>query len=64
MQLTKEHKQLFERVYKRHVSSMGMDARKKLGNVNDVKWDSQEKCLKVYFESGDWWHYYTNGTWS
>lgn len=59
----KEQMELFKRVYTKHISYMGMEKRKQLGNVENVVWDTEEKCLKVYFENGDWWHYTTSEEW-
>jgi ribosomal protein L44E len=63
-QLTPEQLELFERTYARHMSGFGTEARKKYeGKVKTVKWDAKERCLKVYYENGEWWHYGTDGTW-
>lgn len=59
----KEQMALFKRIYQKHFNAMGTEKRKSLGNVENVIWDEKEKCLKVYFESGDWWHYLKDETW-
>lgn len=52
-------------VYADHNSSMGLEERKSHSLTHIVKVESsqEEKCVKVYYENGDWWHYDYNGTW-
>jgi hypothetical protein len=63
--LTDDQRGLFEKVYIRHILAFGTEARKTYlaENLKEVKWDKKERCLKVYFKNGDWWHYTTGGTW-
>lgn len=58
-QLTDEQKQLFDETYKAHLSMMGNDTKAKHQeqNIEEIKWDKNKKCLKVYFDNGDWYHY-------
>lgn len=62
--LTEEQKELFDQTYKAHLSMMGADMRKKHTDehIKEVKWDEGEKCLKVYFDHGEWYHY-ESGKW-
>lgn len=53
-------------VYANHNRSMGLEERKKytLSDMVKVKRNLKEKCLEVYFNNGEWFHYFPNGTWS
>ncbi|MCT4543777.1 MAG: hypothetical protein N4A63_09560 [Vallitalea sp.] len=53
-------KQLFEKTYKKHNSS--------LGTAEKEKWlpvlvELKSGCLVVTFANGEWLHYYTDYTW-
>lgn len=63
--LTAEQRELFKRVYDRHMSTMGTEERRKyvVDEIKEIKWDGKENCLKVYFKNGDWWHYGKDETW-
>lgn len=63
--LTEEQKQLFDRVYSRHMAAMGTEKRKNYSveHLKEIKWDAAERCLKVYYKNDDWWHYDTKGDW-
>lgn len=63
--LTEEQQQLFERVFASHMAMRGEEAKEKYAaeNLKEVKWVAKEKCLKVYYQNGDWWHYLQDGTW-
>jgi hypothetical protein len=63
--LTDDQKALFERVFANHMAMRDTDAKKEYAaeNLKEVKWDAKEKCLKVYYKNGDWWHYLPDGTW-
>lgn len=63
--LTDQLKELFNNTYIRHLESMGYGEREKYANQNikEIKWDNRERCLKVYFKNGEWYKYFTNGTW-
>lgn len=52
-------------VYANHNRSMGLRERKKytLSDIVKVERNLKEKCLKVYFKNGEWYHYFTDGTW-
>lgn len=62
--LSDEQKQLFDRVYSRHMAAMGTEKRKKysVDHLKEIKWNETEKCLEVYYND-DWWHYDTKGDW-
>lgn len=64
-QLTADQKELFSRIYDRHMNSFGTQARQKytIDHLEQIQWDMKDKCLRVYFDNGDWWHYDPNGTW-
>lgn len=59
-----EYKLLLD-VYQKHNRSMGLDKRKDytLTHIVKVERNTEENCLNVYYENGDWWHYAPNGTW-
>lgn len=63
--LTVEQFDLFKTVYIKHLNAMDTDARKKrtIEHVESIVWDSEEKCLKVYFDDSEWWHYTKDLTW-
>jgi len=63
--LTDGEYKLLLNVYASHNRSMGLEERKKytLSNIVKVKRNAKEKCLEVYYSNGDWFHYFTNGTW-
>jgi uncharacterized protein YciU (UPF0263 family) len=63
--LTEEQFDLFKWVHARHYAAWGTEARKKFttDHIKKVVWDEDEDCLKVYYDSGDWWHYCKDGTW-
>jgi hypothetical protein len=57
--LTDEQKELFKETHQAHLSMMGTATRKKhaVERIKEVKWDKEENCLKVFYDSGDWYHY-------
>jgi hypothetical protein len=63
--LTDPQRGLFEKTYIKHLLAFGTEARKSYlaENLKEIRWDRKERCLKVYFKNGDWWHYATDGTW-
>lgn len=64
--LTEGQKQLFEETHQAHLSIMDSEMRKKhtREQVAEVKWDNEEKCLKVYFSHGECYHYLPTQEWS
>lgn len=60
----KEYKILLE-TYANHNSSMGLEQRRNytLSDIVKVERNIKEKCLHVHFANGEWWKYYSNGTW-
>lgn len=64
-QLTDRQRDLFDQVYSRHYASMGTEKRQNYtrGDIKEIKWDSRENCLRVYFLNGEWFHYDTKGEW-
>ncbi|WP_085993596.1 recombinase family protein [Oceanobacillus senegalensis] len=63
--LTDLQKRIFNQTHPKHLESMKMDKRKEydVQNIKKIKWDSREKCIKVYFKNGDWYHYFRDYTW-
>lgn len=63
--LTDSQKELLDRVYVKHQSCMETEEKEKhqIKNITEVKWDETENCLKVYYDSGNWWHYDIKGEW-
>jgi hypothetical protein len=39
------------------------EAERALLELDRVEWDQQEQVFRVYFASGQWWHYTLDGTW-
>lgn len=63
--LSDPHYALFLQVYANHNSAWGLEKRKEytLSNVTKVLWNTEENCLEVYYDNGNWWHYLPDGTW-
>lgn len=61
--LSDEEYKMFLEVYANHNSSMGLEVRKNYNLSDIVKVVKGNRCLKVYYENGDWWHYTMDGTW-
>lgn len=64
--LTDQQKELFHRVYEKHLAAMGTEKRKKYepSQLKEIKWNQSENCLHVYWKGDtDWFHYDTRGTW-
>ncbi|MCB5238913.1 hypothetical protein [Niallia circulans] len=63
--LTVLQRDLFDRTHKSHLASMGAAMKEKHSkeNIKAIKWDKKEFCLKVYFNHGEWYCYYSNGSW-
>lgn len=63
--LTDNEYRLLLQVYANHNRSMGRkeSANYTLSHIVKIKRNSKENCLEVYYENGDWWKYYDNGTW-
>jgi hypothetical protein len=62
--LTPEQAEMFLNIHKSHMAAMGSENQKKYGlaYVENVVWDQEEQCLKVYYED-IWWHYDRQGSW-
>ena len=58
-------KNLFLKIYRKHLSSMGKEAREKhtIDKIVEIKVNQSESCFEVYYKYGDWYKYYPNGTW-
>lgn len=57
-----EYKILLQ-TYANHNRSMGLEERKNYTLSDIVKVERGNRCLKVYYKNGDWWHYTPDGTW-
>lgn len=42
---------------------MGLEERKNYTLSDIVKVERHNRCLKVYYKNGDWWHYSMEGKW-
>jgi hypothetical protein len=53
-------------VHKKHNRSMGLEERKKytLSQIVKVERNFKQICLNVYYENGEWFKYFPNGTWA
>lgn len=59
--LSKEQIQHMFEVHKIHVACNGSKRQK---NMDIVKaWVDKENCVCVRLSNGEWYHYYSNGTW-
>lgn len=57
-------KDMFLKVYERHMAAMGEDERAKYeGKVKSVKVDHRKQALRVMYDNGDWWFYTPDGRW-
>jgi hypothetical protein len=63
--LTKVQEDEFKSIHEKHYKGMGLSTRKNytLNHITNVDWDEAEKCYKVYYKDGEWWHYLPDGTW-
>lgn len=63
--LSHQNKELFDTVYKLHLSSMDKEVRSFHidEQINEVKWDPMSDCLRVYFKNGKTYKYWKNKTW-
>jgi hypothetical protein len=59
LELTEEQQELFISTHKTHLSILGIDTKKKYmyENIKKVEWSKEEKCIKVFYDNGDWYHY-------
>lgn len=64
-ELEDDQKELFVATFDRHMKCRGTDKQIEFATVNlkEIKWDAEESCLKVYYKSGDWWHYDLKQEW-
>ncbi len=53
-------KAMFEKIYIKHINACGIEAKLKYVPKRVTE---HKDHLKVYMVSGDWFHYYPNGTW-
>lgn len=62
--LTQEQTEMFLDIHKNHMAAMGADNQKKysLLHLQNIIWDQEKDCLKVYYED-IWWHYDRKGQW-
>jgi len=63
--LTDPQRQLFDSTYFRHLNVFGDSDKRNYTpeQIEEIKVDHSEECLKVYFKNGDWWHYDKHGNW-
>lgn len=63
--LPEQLKEFFKEVHSAHLSAMGAEMRKKHteDHIESIEWDNAEKCLKVYYDNGEWYQY-SSGGWS
>lgn len=57
---------LLMQVYANHNRSMGLKERgnHSLSHITKVIMNTNEKCLEVHYQNGNWWKYYSNGSWA
>lgn len=65
--LTSNQYELFLRTHKKHLAAFWEGSAEKekrtLDKVKRVIWDKKDRCLKVYFLDGEWWHYTVDEKW-
>lgn len=62
--LTDSHRNLFVKVYQKHLLSMGTNQREKFfpKHLRKVEWNERTNSIHVHFV-GNWWHYNNDHTW-
>ncbi|MEI7026178.1 hypothetical protein [Paenibacillus sp. y28] len=58
-ELSQAQQEQFEQIYTRHMQSFGTQKQQAYATqrMRRVQWVANERCFKVYFDNGDWWHY-------
>ncbi|MFC4387487.1 hypothetical protein ACFOZ1_06630 [Gracilibacillus marinus] len=56
---------VFEKTHVKHINAVGTEERKnyQLNQVKKLKVNADERCIEVYYQNGEWFKYYANGTW-
>lgn len=51
--------------YAKHNACMGLKYKEKysLSHIVKVERNVKDDCLNVHYDNGDWWKYYSDGTW-
>lgn len=64
-QLSSEQQIVLESTYQSHLEAMGAQVRIRYGleRIREVRWNSREQCVGIFFVNGDWWHYLNNTWW-
>lgn len=61
-----EHElKMLMKTYVKHMKAIGTEERDQyaMRNIKKVKRNIPERCFEVYFRNGEWFKYFTNGTW-
>lgn len=63
--LSKSEIKMVMRTYYKHMNAMGTKEREQyaIQKITKVKRNIPERCFEVYYKNGEWFKYYTNGTW-
>lgn len=63
--LNPEQQNILESTYRFHLEAMGEHVRVRynLERIREVRWNSREQCVEIFFMNGDWWHYLNNTWW-
>ncbi|WP_018934466.1 hypothetical protein [Gracilibacillus lacisalsi] len=53
------------KTYNKHMNAIGSEEKGnyRLGNIKKVLRNIPERCFEVHYANGEWFKYYTNGTW-
>ncbi|ENH96691.1 hypothetical protein J416_09344 [Gracilibacillus halophilus YIM-C55.5] len=56
---------MFMNTYNKHMNALGAEEKEKYipENIKGVHRNIGERYFEVYFKNGEWFKYYTNGTW-
>lgn len=58
-------KLIFDKVYKKHLAVMGVTEQERhtMDHISKIKVNVLESCFEVHFSHGEWYKYFSNGTW-
>lgn len=59
--LTDKQKQHMFKVHKSHVAANETEIQKKMQIIET--WIDKDNCVCIRLSNGEWYHYYSNGTW-
>lgn len=63
--LTNNEYKLLMAIHSKHNASMGTGTKESYtaSHITKVERNVKEKCFHVHYDNGDWFKYFSNGTW-